>query len=68
MSMGATIRIIVGALATLFGLVWALQGLNLLPGTFMRGSSLWVVIGLVVAAVGVTLLTSGIGRMRKPKA
>jgi len=65
--MGTVVRITVGGLATLMGLVWALQGLSLLPGTFMRGSPTWVVIGLIVAAAGVTLLFSGISRMRKTK-
>ncbi|HZM83000.1 MAG TPA: hypothetical protein VFC19_45365 [Candidatus Limnocylindrales bacterium] len=65
--MGTVIRITVGGLATLMGLVWALQGLSLLPGTFMRDDPAWVVIGLVVAAAGVTLLFSGISRMRKTK-
>jgi hypothetical protein len=65
--MGTVVRVTVGALATLMGLVWALQGLSLLPGTFMRGDPTWVVIGLIVAAAGVTLLFSGISRMRKSK-
>ena len=65
--MGTVVRVTVGGLATLMGLVWALQGLSLLPGTFMRGDAMWVVIGLVVAAAGVVLLLSGISRMRKTK-
>lgn len=65
--MGTVVRVTVGGLAILMGLVWALQGLSVLPGTFMRGDPMWVVIGLVVAAVGVALLASGITRMRKTK-
>jgi len=65
--MATVVRITVGGLATLMGLVWTLQGLDLLPGTFMQGNPTWVVIGLIVAAAGVTLLTSGISRMRKTK-
>ncbi len=47
---------------TLFGVVWALQGLNLLPGTFMRGNPLWVVIGSAVAMIGLLILGYGIYR------
>lgn len=65
--MGTVVRVTVGGLATLVGLVWALQGLSVLPGTFMRGDPTWVVIGLIVAAAGITLLFSGISRMRKTK-
>lgn len=65
--MGNVIRVVVGGLATLMGLVWTGQGLDLLPGTFMKGNPTWVVIGLIVAAAGVTLLFSGVSRMRKSK-
>jgi hypothetical protein len=49
-------RTALGVLLTLAGLVWFFQGLNMLPGTFMRGSTLWVVIGLLVALVGLNML------------
>lgn len=65
--MGTVVRVSVGGLATLIGLIWTLQGLNLLPGSFMTGDPTWVVIGLIVAAAGVTLLFSGISRMRKSR-
>ena len=45
-----------GALLLLIGAVWTLQGANLLGGSFMTGSRLWLVIGLVAVAVGITLL------------
>jgi hypothetical protein len=46
---------ILGALLVLVGLVWILQGVNLLPGSFMSGQAVWAVIGIVVGAVGVVL-------------
>lgn len=45
-----------GCLLTFAGLVWALQGLNLLPGTFMKGDLKWTAIGAVTAVVGLGLI------------
>jgi hypothetical protein len=47
---------IVGVLLALTGLVWILQGIGLLPGSFMSGQSQWAVIGIVVVAIGGGLL------------
>ena len=47
---------------TLLGGIWFLQGISVLPGTFMRGSTLWVVIGAVVCLAGLAVLT--VGRQR----
>jgi len=46
---------IVGGLLILLGLVWALQGFGILPGSVMSGHRRWVLIGGVVALVGVLL-------------
>jgi hypothetical protein len=37
------------------GVIWALQGLNILPGTFMRGDPQWVINGAIIAVVGAGL-------------
>jgi len=47
---------ILGGLLTLVGLVWILQGVNVLPGSFMSGQSQYAVLGLVLAVIGGTLL------------
>lgn len=47
---------IVGAILVLVGVVWALQGLNLLAGSFMTGQTQWLVIGVACALAGVVLL------------
>jgi len=39
-----------------FGVVWTLQGLNLWGGSFMSGSSRWLVIGLILDVAGIVLL------------
>ena len=46
---------IVGGLFVLIGLLWTLQGLDVLPGSAMSGHRKWIVIGAGVAAFGVVL-------------
>jgi uncharacterized membrane protein HdeD (DUF308 family) len=40
--------------------VWTLQGANLLGGSFMSGSRLWLVIGLVALVSGAALLVRAV--------
>jgi hypothetical protein len=47
---------VIGALFLLIGIVWCLQGLNLLGGSFMTGQMDWFYIGGVTGLVGATLL------------
>ncbi|HEU5348018.1 MAG TPA: hypothetical protein VFU63_05340 [Ktedonobacterales bacterium] len=60
--------LILGALAIIVGVVWTLQGLNILGGSFMSGNSTWAVIGPIVAIAGLVLVGIGIvvGRRRAP--
>ena len=37
------------------GAIWILQGINVLPGSFMTGDIKWTYIGIGLAAVGVAL-------------
>lgn len=48
---------VVGVLSLLIGCVWFLQGINILPGSFMTGQTKWAVYGglLVVAGIGVLI-------------
>jgi hypothetical protein len=48
--------IIVGIILVLLGLVWVLQGSNVIGGSVMSGQSMWLWIGVVVAIVGLVLL------------
>ena len=50
-----TILKIFAVLLMLAGGVWTLQGLNLLPGTFMRGDPQWVINGMITILIGVGL-------------
>lgn len=47
---------IVGILLILLGGGWFLQGINVLPGSFMTGQTQWAIIGAVVVLVGIGLL------------
>jgi hypothetical protein len=48
-----TFGLIVGVLAILAGAVWTLQGIGVIPGSFMSSNTTWVVIGLMTAVIGV---------------
>jgi cytochrome bd-type quinol oxidase subunit 2 len=52
------LKVIVGVVFLAFGVLWTLQGLNLLQGSFMSGQTMWLVIGIVLALLGVWLLWS----------
>ena len=58
---------IVGALLVLTGTVWFLQGINVLPGSFMTGQTRWAVRGGIATVAGIALLVSG-NRKRKSAA
>ena len=47
---------IAGCVLVLFGAIWFLQGINVLPGSFMTGQIRWAVYGGVAAAAGIALL------------
>ncbi len=47
---------VVGVLLALAGLVWILQGIGLLQGSFMSNQSQWAIIGIVVGVIGGGLL------------
>ncbi len=48
--------LVVGIVLILIGIVWILQGLNILPGSVMSGRPVYSVLGLGVAVVGVIVL------------
>ena len=57
---------IVGALCVLTGSVWFLQGINVLPGSFMTGQTKWAVYGGALLIVGVVLLIAANRRVPIP--
>ena len=57
--------ITVGVIALILGGVWAGQGMNLIPGSFMTGDRMWFSIGLVLAILGIILILLGLRRPRR---
>ena len=47
---------IVAIVSLLMGCVWVLQGINILPGSFMTGQTKWAVYGALLMLAGVGLL------------
>jgi hypothetical protein len=56
---------ILAALLVFFGAVWFLQGINILPGSFMTGQTKWAIIGGIAFAAGIVLLVVS-RRLRRP--
>jgi hypothetical protein len=56
--------VVAGALVTIAGAIWALQGFNVIGGSFMSGNSMWAIIGPLVALAGLVILALGWRRMR----
>lgn len=46
----------VGGLLVAFGTIWFLQGINVLPGSFMTGQTRWAIYGGIAVAAGVSML------------
>jgi hypothetical protein len=55
-----------GVLLILAGGVWFLQGINVLPGSFMTGQTRWAIYGAVAIVVGAGLLVFGSRRRASP--
>ena len=53
----ATLKI-VGVLLVVLGGIWFLQGIGVLPGSFMSGQIRWAVYGGIAIAAGVSLLVA----------
>src|SRR5215468_4389655 len=51
-----------GVLLLLVGAVWFLQGINVLPGSFMSGQSFWALMGIIFIAAGVFVGRFGLNR------
>ena len=47
---------VVGVVVLLMGTIWFLQGINVLPGSFMTGQIRWAVYGGIAVAVRIGLL------------
>ena len=55
-----------GALIVTTGIIWTMQGLGYVTGSFMTGATLWAVIGPVTAVAGLALIAFGLLRRQVP--
>jgi hypothetical protein len=49
----------VGVVLVLVGLLWFLQGIDVVGGSGMSGKTLWAVVGPIVAIVGAGVIVAG---------
>ena len=65
--MNKNLRVGFGVLLVLMGLIWTLQGVDVLKGSsVMSGKPLWAVIGPIVAIIGVLVAARAL-RAQQPK-
>jgi len=63
--MAKPVWVVAGVVLVLLGLLWTLQGLDVIQGSSMSGTTTWSIIGPVVLLVGVLVVAVGIrGRRR----
>lgn len=53
-----TLLTVAGGLSILAGMVWFLQGIGMLPGSFMTGQTRWTVFGALAVLLGLGLLAA----------
>lgn len=53
---------VIGTLFVLLGIIWILQGINVLPGSFMTGQMQWAIYGLIAVVIGGAIIAAS-GRL-----
>ncbi len=61
------VAMILGVLLILAGGVWFLQGINILPGSFMTGQIQWAIYGSIAIVIGAGLIILANRRNAKGK-
>ena len=60
--MSKGVLITIGVVVALLGAVFTLQGLGFIGGSAMSGSTLWAILGPIIAVVGIVLVVIGMRR------
>ena len=63
--MAKPLWVVVGVVLVLLGLLWTLQGIGVIEGSSMSGTTTWSIIGPIVLLVGGVVMSVGI-RGRRP--
>jgi amino acid transporter len=62
--MARPLWVIVGVAVAVVGLVWTLQGFDVLKGSSMTGTTTWSIVGPIVLVAGLALAYVGLRRRR----
>ena len=54
------ILVTVGVIVALLGALFTLQGLGFVGGSAMTGSTLWAILGPIIALIGIVLIVFGL--------
>ena len=63
-TMSRPVALVLGGILIVIGVVWFLQGIDVLGGSAMSGVTLWAIVGPIVAIAGVALILRGQGSKR----
>ena len=55
-----------GSLITVAGVVFTLQGVGVIGGSFMSGTTTWAILGPLIALAGLALVIAGLRRRPAP--
>jgi hypothetical protein len=64
-AMKSWLLLLLGVVIAVVGVVWALQGFDVIGGSPMSGVTLWAVVGPIVAVVGLALVALGLRTARR---
>jgi hypothetical protein len=57
----------VGLIVTIAGVIFALQGVGVIGGSFMSGTSVWAILGPLIALAGLAMAGFGLWQMRSAR-
>ena len=64
--MSKPVLITIGVVVALAGALFTLQGLGVIGGSAMTGSTFWAIAGPIIVIVGIVLVVLGLRRGRRP--
>ena len=59
------VLVTIGVIVAILGIVFTLQGLGFIGGSAMTGSTLWAILGPIIAVAGIVIAVFGLRRGRK---
>jgi hypothetical protein len=60
------VLITVGVIVAILGAIFTFQGLGFIGGSAMTGSTVWAILGPIIAVTGIALSLFGLRRSDKP--